>query len=223
MIIASISGFVGGTKCAMASSMGFGIVALIAGIAGTILDLIGYSFIGKLHACSNQNLEIVGDQGYGGTAAACALSNPDWTCNCVQQSLTDDSDADCFVFGLFNGNDDCSVVLDTEPLLRRSFGLCLGATIFIAIFAVIACSSVCCPNKCCGFVEDRSDALAEGLLATESIPSTLPRPSVVSTLSLSNGSDAASVQSSMAPSAPPSDHSTYSRPRPIVYGGASGV
>ena len=204
----------------MATSMGFGIVGFIMGAAGTVLDLVGYSFIGKMHACSNQQLDIVGDNGYGGTAVACALSNPDWACNCVQQSLTDDSEPDCFVFDLFNGEEDCNVVLDTEPLLRKSFGLCLGATIFIAIFAIVACSSVCCPNKCCGAVEDGSDGLTTRLLAAESQQTPLQRPSVVSSLSLSNGSDIASVQSSsVVPSAPPSERSTYSRPSPIVYGG----
>jgi hypothetical protein len=100
-----------------------------------------------------------GDGAYLGTAAACMLSNldDDPDCACVKENFDQTSDPDCFLFKLYDGDDDCGAnILDLPPVIHKSYSLALGASFAMLILSLFACGSVCCPGTC-GTVEDAGE------------------------------------------------------------------
>lgn len=135
------------------------IVAIILAVAGAAVDGIAYNFINQLHACADQDLKAYGDNNYKLAAQACAASNDDWDCACVEENFQQSSDPDCYLFNL-RDSDSCDNILDTPPDLQVSYALCLIAIPFILAFSIITCGAVCCPAKCCGYPSKEEQAQA---------------------------------------------------------------
>ena len=176
VVITSIVGFFGTSHCRMATAMGFrfcnfknhslalihhSIPAILLCIAGAIVDGGGYAYIRKLHACANEDLDAYGNNDYQLTAQGCILTNEGHDCACVREKFDANSDTDCYLFDLHEG-DNCGHILDLPPDLQASYLLCLVSAFTMLLFSIITCGTVCCPAKCCGFAneEEKNAAMA---------------------------------------------------------------
>lgn len=121
-------------------------------------------------------MDTYGDNDYRLTAQGCILTNEGHDCACVREKFDANSDTDCYLFDLHEG-DNCGHILDLPPDLQASYVLCLVSAFAMLLYSIITCGTVCCPAKCCGFAnEDEKNA---ALTTTVILQEPLHTPHVV--------------------------------------------
>lgn len=131
--------------------MAFSIPAIIALIAAIILDGYSYNYLEPMKACSNTNGDSYGNSDYFITSTLCSQINDAYDCSCVEQTLLENNQAECYNFNLSNGGNDCEPILNLATTLNNSYSLCIAAVFFTIAFSLMSCMGVCCRET---FIKD---------------------------------------------------------------------
>jgi hypothetical protein len=154
LIFMSITGFMPKNGCGLGTSMAFSIPAIIGLIAAVILDGYSYKFMESMKSCSNSEGDNYGNSDYFVTSTLCAQINDAYDCSCVEETLAENSNAECYTFNLSDGSNNCEPLLNLASTLHNSYSLCIIALLFTFAFSILTCCGICCAET---FIKEEDD------------------------------------------------------------------